>query len=257
LDLKGNNIGDDGMRAIGNALLSAASSSVTALGCDAFDVPRDAASLDLSSKGLSPAAAVLLAGVLRGNSSITKLNLGGNKLGAEGGKIIADMLPQTKITSLDLGYNNIGVEGGKALAAVLPQTQITSLNLSENSIGVEGGKALAAVLPQTMITTLGVDGYALQIDELRGTKPAEKINLSDKRLGVASAVIIAACIKENSVLKELNLSENSIGTEGGKVLAAVLPQTNITSLNLEYNGLDENAKQRLRKAAAGRVKLDP
>ena len=71
--LKGNNIGDDGMRAIGNALLSAASSSVCALGCDAFDVPRDAASLDLSSKGLGPAAAVLLAGVLRGNSSITKL----------------------------------------------------------------------------------------------------------------------------------------------------------------------------------------
>ena len=71
--LKGNNIGDDGMRAIGNALLSAASSSVCALRCDAFDVPRDAASLDLSSKGLGPEAAVLLAGVLRGNSSITKL----------------------------------------------------------------------------------------------------------------------------------------------------------------------------------------
>ena len=48
-----------------------------------------------------------------------------------------------------------------------------------------------------------VDGHALQIDELKGTKPTEKIDLSDKRLSVASAIIIASCIKENSVLKEL------------------------------------------------------
>ena len=34
-------------------------------------------------------------------------------------------------------------------------------------------------------------------------KPTEKIDLSDKGLGVASAVIIASCIKENHVLKEL------------------------------------------------------
>ena len=43
----------------------------------------------------------------------------------------------------------------------------------------------------------------LQIDKLKGTKPTESIDLSNKRLGVASAFIIASCIKENSVLKEL------------------------------------------------------
>ena len=48
-----------------------------------------------------------------------------------------------------------------------------------------------------------MDGHALQIDELKGTKPTEKINLSNKGLGVASAIIIASCIKENRVLKEL------------------------------------------------------
>ena len=48
-----------------------------------------------------------------------------------------------------------------------------------------------------------VDGHALQIDELKGTKPTEKIDLSRKGLGVTSAIIIAACIKENGVLKEL------------------------------------------------------
>ena len=48
-----------------------------------------------------------------------------------------------------------------------------------------------------------VDGYALKIDELRGTKPTERIDLSSKGLGVASALIIASCIKENGVLKQL------------------------------------------------------
>ena len=48
-----------------------------------------------------------------------------------------------------------------------------------------------------------VDGHALQVDELRGTKPTEKIDLSGTGLGVVSAIIIASCIKENGVLKEL------------------------------------------------------
>ena len=48
-----------------------------------------------------------------------------------------------------------------------------------------------------------VDGHPLQIDELKGTKPTEKIDLSGKQLGVASAIIIASCIKGNESLKEL------------------------------------------------------
>ena len=48
-----------------------------------------------------------------------------------------------------------------------------------------------------------VDGHALSIDELKGTKPTEKIDLSHKGLDDTSAIIIASCIKENGVLKEL------------------------------------------------------
>ena len=50
-----------------------------------------------------------------------------------------------------------------------------------------------------------VDGHALPINELKGIKPVESIDLSSKKdkIGVASGIIIAACIKENAVLKEL------------------------------------------------------
>ena len=61
------------MRAIGNALLSGAASSLCALECDAFHVPLGATDLDLSSKRLGPAAATLLAGVIKGNTSISTL----------------------------------------------------------------------------------------------------------------------------------------------------------------------------------------
>ena len=65
--------------------------------------------------------------------------------------------------------------------------------------------AFASAPADTLHTSpLGsVDGHALQIDELKGTKPTEEIYLSSERLGVASAIIIASCIKENCVLKKL------------------------------------------------------
>jgi hypothetical protein len=56
-----------------------------------------------------------------------------------------------------------------------------------------------------------VDGHALPIAELKGTKPTEKINLSCKGLSVASAIIIASCIEENGVLKELKCARRPGG----------------------------------------------
>ena len=61
------------MRKIGNALLCGSPSSLCALQCDAFNVPLGAASLDLSGKRLNAAAVTLLAGVLKGNTTITSL----------------------------------------------------------------------------------------------------------------------------------------------------------------------------------------
>jgi len=64
--------------------------------------------------------------------------------------------------------------------------------------------ALVSAPADNSLFALGsVDGHALQVDELKGTKPTEKIDLSNNMLFVASAIIIASCIKENGVLKEL------------------------------------------------------
>ena len=43
----------------------------------------------------------------------------------------------------------------------------------------------------------------MPIDELKGINPVESIDLSGKKLGVASAVIIGTCIAGNALLREL------------------------------------------------------
>ena len=53
------------------------------------------------------------------------------------------------------------------------------------------------------VALCSVDGHPLLINELRGTKPTESIDLSGKELQVASGVIIASCIAGNEHLKSL------------------------------------------------------
>ncbi len=48
-----------------------------------------------------------------------------------------------------------------------------------------------------------VDGHPLEIKQLKGTEPVETIDLSNKGLGVASAVVIASLISFNTVTRSL------------------------------------------------------
>ena len=107
-------------------------------------------------------------------------------------------------------------------------------------LGADDAKLLAFDLSKNQtIKTLKVNGHVLRIDELKGTKPVESIDLSGipvghpdsgngLSLGVAECIIIAACIKVNVVLKELNLQDNQ---------------------------LDDNTKQAVKAAAGSTVKL--
>ena len=62
-----------------------------------------------------------------------------------------------------------------------------------------------------------MDGHPLPIDELKGTKPVESIDLSDKKLNIASAIIIGACIAGNAHLRELKCAQ--LFKLGGSVIA--------------------------------------
>ena len=130
---------------------------------------------------------------------------------------------------------------------------------------------------------MNLDGYALPIKKLKGTEPVESLDLSQKGLGEASAIVIASLICDNgSVTKvlvsdnklgdtgatilcdalreskvtkvqELDLSRNEIGPEGAKAVAAMAAVVaSLTRLDVGYNSLDEEGEAVLRKAVEGR-----
>ena len=80
----------------------------------------------------------------------------------------------------------------------------------------------------------------LQIDELKGTKPTEKIDLSGGLRGVASAILIASCIKENRVLKELRCA-------AARVIAFVSVPIDTPALTVSHtycSSLSQSPRQR-------------
>ena len=108
-------------------------------------------------------------------------------------------------------------DGGENVAVVTKWMRssppITRLKINGKKVG---GAVLAALQQLVAETTTLVevdvmefhpsrDGhtFTLNVPQLKGTTPTEKIDLSRKELGPMSAIIIASCIKDNSSLKEL------------------------------------------------------
>ena len=63
---------------------------------------------------------------------------------------------------------------------------------------------------QVNLDGVNLDGFALPVKKLKGTDPVETLNLSGKKLGVASAVVIASLIGVNGGLTSLDLSKNAL-----------------------------------------------
>ena len=74
----------------------------------------------------------------------------------------------------------------------------------------------------TLRVQVNLDGYALPIKKLKGTEPVKSLDLSGKKLGVASAIVIASLISVNGSLTSLNLSSNNLCsvTETGYIKAS-------------------------------------
>ena len=55
---------------------------------------------------------------------------------------------------------------------------------------------------------VNLDGYALPIKKLKGTEPVELLDLSNKGLGVASAIVVASLIRDNASVTSVSLLAN-------------------------------------------------
>jgi hypothetical protein len=196
---------------------------------------RDQTEADFSSQRLQPADAILIGSDLKFMAVVTTLDIGGNSIGVEGAKAIAEALKVTAVmTTLYLGGNKIGDEGAKAIAEALKVNAVlTTLGLYDNKIGAEGAKAIAEALKfNALLTTL---------------------SLTDNKIGPEGAIAIAEALKVNAVVTTLSLYGNSIGAEGAKAIAEALKVNAVlTKLNLEYTKMGDAGKKAVRDAVKDR-----
>ena len=98
-----------------------------------------------------------------------------------------------------------------------------------------------------------VEGGNLPIDELMGVKAVDSIDLSERRLGTMSAIIISACIAGNRHLRKLKLSGNELGNEGAKALASVIRDSpSLTSVDVGRNSIGQAASLELLAVMKGK-----
>ena len=84
----------------------------------------------------------------------------------------------------------------------LREDKLTELNLS--GLGPTEGIVLAELLKfSVLLKKLNLDGLELDIEQLKGIDPVESLDLSGKRLEVASGIVIAKCLEFNAVLTSL------------------------------------------------------
>ena len=190
---------------------------------------------DLSRQYLQPADAILITSDLKFMAVLTTLSLGGNNIGVDGAKAIAEVLKVNAVlTRLDLERNEIGPEGAKAIAEALKVNAVMkNLSVAYNNIVGEAAQQLAAAA----LGSLSLEVLSgVPIKELREDKLTELNCLSSKGLGPTEGIVLAKLIKFSAVLTTLCLFGNNIGDDGAKAIAEALKVNAVlTSLHLYGN----------------------
>ena len=132
MSLSNNKVGDEGVKAL----------------ADALSTNHCVELLHLGGNRISDDGVIAIAAVLRVNITLKILSLSNNKVGDQGVKALADALSTNQcLEGLGLESNRISDDGAIAIAAVLRvNNTLKKLSLSNNKLSDEGAKILADAL---------------------------------------------------------------------------------------------------------------
>lgn len=168
--------------------------------------------------GHVPGTSTILAGALKRNQALRKLNLRSCNIGPAGVCEIAEAVAFChRLEWLDLSNNSIGPKGAEKVIKAVDQT-VTYLDLSRNELGPEGAAAVAEALGQ-------------------GTTSIKEIRLAQNSIGLEGAEALTESLYSNSTLTFLDVGRNEIPPAGVTSLiraSTVVP--NFKEIRLDLNG---------------------
>ena len=242
LNLYQNNIGDEGVKQLSNAIvnsqlrrLNISANNITDEGVQQLSnvlVKSQLSSLDLGSNDITVEGVKHLSNVLE-DSQLSMLNLWSNNITDEGVQQLCNVLVKSQLSSLNLFDNEITAEGAQHLSNVLVKSQLSSLDLGFNNIGDEGVKHLSNVLEDSLLSILSL---------------AEN-NITDEGVKHLSNVL------EDSQLSVLHLGDNNITDEGVKHLSNVNEDSQLSELHLACNNVTDEGVKQLRNVVVNNQKL--
>ena len=232
LNLGYNNIGDEGVKQLSNAIVN---SQLRSLIIDANNI---------TDEGVQQLSNVLV------ESQLSSLDLGSNNIGDEGVKHLSNVLEDSQLSMLNLWDNNMTDEGVQQLSNVLVKSQLSSLGLGNNNITDEGVKHLSNVLEDSQLSMLSLwninitDEGVQQLSNVLVKSQLSSLDLScnnitDEGVQQLSNVLV------KSQLRSLDLSSNDITDEGVKHLSNVLEDSQLRSLDLSCNDITDEGVQQL------------
>jgi len=223
--------------------------------------------LDLSSNNIGDESAKELAAGLPG-SALQTLLLFSNGIGDEGAKELGAGLSGSALQNLVLFKNVIGAEGAKGLGGGLFGSALQRLDLNFNDIGSEGAKGLAAGLPGSALQMLyldnnGINGIGDEGAEAIAAQLTTTVQVKSQISWITSLnpdiKRALAQAEPNTNLTSLMLNYNKINTTGAIALCRVLPQTQIsvTSLGLRVNPSDPRVVDPETCVISSSIRLQP
>lgn len=166
----------------------------------------------------------LLDALIHENRAVERLYLGGNRIGTNGAKQLAELLRHNpNLKALLLNVNHLEDEGVALFTdGLMRNDTLEELGLGSNHIGPEGIASLLPALRRHPVLTALDLGYSAS---------TQVLGARANYLGDAGAILLAHWLRDNPPLRRLNLRGNGIGIAGRAALRAAL-ETNTNLLHL-------------------------
>ena len=204
---------------------------------------------DISFNKIGVKGAKIIAFELTHLQNLQKFKIADCNIGKEGAESIASNIGQcTGLTSLNMSFNDIGVKVATLLCTIC--TGLVSLNLRENCINDEDDEFSSKLNCLTRLENLVLAENCIKKPSLFSEviKNLESLDLSNtdfynlNKYEENDAYNLALALAHNTSLIDLNLSRNDIEREAAEQIIFSLNCTNIFSLDISENQIDDGVK---------------